>query len=118
MYVSVSMLLFSELKTYSTLFKVWLIYFESAMGSWDLSVYDSKKFGHKGNNNEISLFGRTWHIIYILLNVVILLNFIIAILANTYAVYQEIAKGLFYNMLIATFPIYQWDEVYGFIVCA
>ena len=59
-----------------------------------------------------------WHLLYILINVVILLNFIIAILANTYAVYEEIAKGLFYDVLIAVFPLYQWHEVYGFITCA
>jgi len=118
MYVSVSLLLFSELKRFSTIFDVWMIYFDSAMGSWDLTVYDSKVYGHKGNNVQISIFGRMWHLLYILINVVILLNFIIAILGNTYAVYEEIRKGLFYDVLINVFPLYQWHEVYGFITCA
>jgi len=50
MYVSVSLLLFSELKLFHTVFDVWIIYFESAMGSWNLHVYDSKVYGQKGNN--------------------------------------------------------------------
>lgn len=124
MYISVSLLVFSELKKFYDLFDVFIIYFDSSQGSWDLSVYDSDPetsegtYGSPENNEFISTMGRIWHIIFILFNVILMLNFIIAILAKTYEDYDAISKGIYYDSLIEIFPLYQFHEEYGFITCA
>ena len=55
--------------------------------------------------------------IFILFNVVIMLNFIIAILAKTYEIYDEVSNGLYYDCLINVFPLYEYDEIWGFVTC-
>lgn len=47
-----------------------------------------------------------------------MLNLVIAILSNTYEKYDKIANGLYYDVLMHVFPVYAWDETYGFIPCA
>lgn len=47
-----------------------------------------------------------------------MLNFIIAILSDTYANYIELKNGLYYNELVMIFPYQDWDDRYGCLVCA
>jgi hypothetical protein len=42
MFTCVALLTFGELKNFHSLYKVSLIYFESALGSWNFEVYDEK----------------------------------------------------------------------------
>ena len=87
------------------------------MGSWNFEVYDEETDdGHV--IESVKVIGRMYHIVFLLINVVILLNLVIAILGNTYGMYEPIQNGLFYNVLIHVFPLYDWDNEYGYIVCA
>jgi len=42
MFTCISLLAFAELSAFDDLFYVALVYYESALGSWDLHVYDGK----------------------------------------------------------------------------
>ena len=57
-------------------------------------------------------------IIFLLLNIVVILNLVIAILATTYNDYSQFERGLFYDTLIQTLPLNRNDENYGFMTCA
>ena len=47
-----------------------------------------------------------------------MLNFIIAIMALTYEIFNEKAKGLYYDSLIGSFPLYENHDVWGFVTTA
>ena len=53
-----------------------------------------------------------------MINMVLLLNFVIAILSNTFAVYESKKLGLYYEVIVGAFPTMEYDDNYGNIVCA
>ena len=60
------------------------------MGAFDLTVYDAY-----GDGSVKYYFGIIFHVIFILLNMVIILNVIIAIMATTYGIYEQFQLGLY-----------------------
>ena len=66
-----------------------VFYFETSIGSWSLKAYK----GYDDDGNELTTLytiGVVYHIIFIMLNLVLMFNFIIAILSGTYAKYESI----------------------------
>ena len=57
-------------------------------------------------------------IVILLVNLVLLLNLVIAILSSTYAYYEDKKLGLYYEVLVAKFPSMQYDDNYGAVACA
>lgn len=53
-----------------------ILFFQSALGIWDFTIYDNFSMG--------PLFGKTFHLIFILLNMVMLVNLVIAVLSETF----------------------------------
>jgi len=51
-------------------------------------------------------------------NNVLLLNYVIAVLSSTFAKYETKQLGLYYEVIVATFPSMNYDERYGSVVCA
>ena len=51
------------------------------MGQWDLTIYDNLKLG--------STVGQVYHLLVIILNLILLLNLVIAILSETYVRFAE-----------------------------
>lgn len=56
--------------------------------------------------------------IFLLINTVLMLNFVIAILSSTFKNYENIQIGLYYNVLIELFAKLSWDDNFGCLVCA
>lgn len=55
---------------------------------------------------------------FLILNLIIILNLVIAILATTYEEYSGYKRGLYYDTLVRTVPRLQSHKHYGAIVCA
>jgi hypothetical protein len=53
-----------------------------------------------------------------LLNLVLFMNFVIAILSSTFAYYDSKKLGLYYEVIIGMFSTLDFEERYGFAVCA
>ena len=60
MFICVAMLSFSELRAFDDFFDVSLIFFESALGSWDLSIFDGKIVEFKSSGSEGSGGNDIW----------------------------------------------------------
>ena len=54
----------------------------------------------------------------VIINSMILLNFIIAILADTYSKFSTKSLGLYYDGVIARIPCYEDDSRYGGLIIA
>ena len=57
-------------------------------------------------------------VLLLLINMVLLLNFVIALLSGTFANYEDKQLGLYYEVIVAMFPVMEYDNRYGSIVCA
>ena len=101
-------LLFGSLDEYSEFFNVFIIEFDTGIGNYDFAPFDNLDLGPK--------IGKGFIILSAIINLVIMLNFIIAILADTYSNLSQNRLGLYYDGIIARIPIYEDDDRYGGLI--
>ena len=77
---------------------------------WDFSIYDHSKYP--------PLFGQTFHMLVIMLNMIMFVNLMVGIFSETY---QRLAKqklGLYYDGVIEVIPAYKYKKFYGALIAA
>ena len=74
---SVGNLLFGDIQDYSKFFQTLQLIFGTGLGNYELGHFERSQFD--------KLVGEVYLVIAVLINTVVLLNFIIAILADTYS---------------------------------
>ncbi len=74
---SISNLLFGDIAEFSDFFETGQLMFSSGLGNYDLTVFTNSKLDQ--------LVGEIFLVLAVLINCVVFLNFIIAILADTYS---------------------------------
>lgn len=62
--------------------------------------------------------GKIFLIIFNSVNMILLLNLIIAILSSTYAFFEDKKIGLYYETLVGKFAKMEFDDRYGSAACA
>ena len=67
---------------------------------------------------NIQLLGYIYIWLFLVLNVVIILNLVIALLARTYGQLNDFRRGLYYDTLVSVVPKYAHDKNYGAMVCS
>ena len=105
---SVSSLLFGTLEEYSSFIDVVFVIFGTSLGSYDNSVFNELSYG--------KIVGESFITVAVLINNIVLLNFIIAILADTYSKLANDSLGIYYDGIIARIPIYEDDDRYGGLI--
>lgn len=105
---SVAGLLFGELDQYADFIDVIFIMFGTGLGNYDLGAFDTLQIG--------PVVGEVYIILVVLINSIVLLNFIIAILADTYGKLSSQSLGLYYDGIIARIPVYEDDSRYGGLI--
>eukprot|EP00354_Favella_ehrenbergii_P008633 CAMPEP_0170450744 /NCGR_PEP_ID=MMETSP0123-20130129/178_1 /TAXON_ID=182087 /ORGANISM="Favella ehrenbergii, Strain Fehren 1" /LENGTH=225 /DNA_ID=CAMNT_0010712127 /DNA_START=1546 /DNA_END=2223 /DNA_ORIENTATION=+ len=98
-FASISSLLFGELSKFAGFWSVFMVMFDAGFGNYDLF-------------EDFSDFG----IIAVIINCILLLNFVIAMLADTYAKLSSQSLGLYYDGVIARIPVYEDDALYGGLI--
>ena len=76
-FASIGYLVFNELEAMSSLYKAWVVHFEAALGNWSLAIYNGYSLGE-----AIPVW---FHVASVIINMVLMLNLVIAILSETYA---------------------------------
>ena len=99
MFTSVSSLIFSQIPKFLDTEYVVINYLESSLGTWDLSIYSQRNI-YGEPLSFITHFGQFYHLIFLFTNLVLMLNFVIAILSETYAQFENLKNGLYYNELV------------------
>ena len=140
MFTFVALLIFGDNRNFKDFLDVLIIFIESSLGSWAMKIYINEvpsKVGPGGLPTQLHAFaadgkvltetpeddpmryvGVAYHYIYLLVNLVLMLNFVIAILSDTYSSLSNLKEGLYYNELIKKFPANDWDPKYGCLACA
>ena len=107
---SVSNLLFGDITGYAKFFQTLQLMFGTGLGNYDLGAFENSQFD--------KLVGEIFIVIAVLINSVVLLNFIIAILADTYSKLSVQSLGIYYDGIIARIPLYEDDMRYGGLIVA
>jgi hypothetical protein len=108
-FACVGTLLFGELDAYKNFVDAFIMLLETSLGQWDLTIYDHLLLG--------KYIGIIFHVIVLMMNLVMLLNLIIAILANIYKVYEPKSLALYYGGIIASIPMYKYNKEFGALIC-
>eukprot|EP00347_Sterkiella_histriomuscorum_P018923 403343649 len=104
------MLLFSEIELFKSFQNTLIMLIQSSLGQWDLTMYDDLSFGE--------IFGKIYHLVFLIVNLVMLLNLMIAILSTTFTNMHQLKLALYYDEIIEAIPQYKYDKVYGSLICS
>ena len=100
--------LFYDLEQYSHFFNSMVHLYESALGGFDFSIYE--------NGKTSEAIGKLYMIIFLLATTILLLNFLIAIMSETYARLKNYSQGMKFAEVIKIRVIYEPDPVYSCLV--
>ena len=109
MFGSVGILLFPDIDEFSSYRKAFNYLFEASLGGFDSSIFDSM-------STKPPLHGYAFHNVFLIVNLVLLLNLLIAILSSTYHELQHRSKALYYNELAKLNSSLQWYAQYGSVI--
>jgi hypothetical protein len=104
-------ILFEELDGYSDMIEGMKTLFASSMGEFDYGTYDDLKAMDP-------YVGYVFVTVFIILVTIMLMNFLIAILSNTYELLNEVKNGLYLKNVINNRQKYDYDKHYSGIVFA
>ena len=110
MMASVTSLLFGDIEDYAGFFRSFFNMFGTGLGNYEFEEFDESNF----NPN----IGKFFIVMAVIVNSIVLLNFIIAILAETYSRLSEKSRGLYYDGIIARIPTYEDDSRFGGLIVA
>ena len=88
MFASVGLLLFPDVEQFETFYNAMFYLFDSSLGNFDRDIYESSLSKEKE-------WGHGFHAVFLIVNLVLLLNLLIAILSNTYAVLEPKGRALY-----------------------
>ena len=97
----VGILSFGNLQDYNSVSVTLVMFFQSALGDWDLSIYED------AGSDAKKWYGIIFHIFVIAVNMLLLVNLVIAIMSDTYRYFAEIKLGLFSQGIIEAIPSYR-----------
>ena len=98
------LLLFEELNEYNDMYLSCSTLFSSALGNFDYHTYDSL--------NDVSPYiGYAFLTIFLIIISILLLNFLIAILSNTYSSLNDVKNGLYLKNVISLRQIYNYNQI-------
>ena len=90
-----------------------MMFFECALGSFNFGIYDQLGIG-----SMKYYYGMTFHSIVLLTNMLIVLNVVIAIMADTYSDLYVLRIGLYNRAIIKAIPSYKNNKYYGAMISA
>jgi hypothetical protein len=78
------------------------------LGTWAIKIYDELSFD--------KAFGQSFHLISVIINMILMLNMVIAIFSETYARLAPQRRGLYYDGLIASMPAMKYEKRWGILI--
>ena len=110
-FASVAVLCFGNLDTFRS-FNSSVIYFiEASLGEYRMTHFDQ-------SNKNMSNLGYYFHIIFLLINIILMLNLVIAILSQSFQNLASYTNGLYCDTLVKSFAAAEWHDHYGCLACA
>ena len=86
---------------------------QTALGEIDLEIFD---FYDDNGRHTTKLIGVYSVLFFVFLNVLVLLNFVIAMMADTYAMMTSVRNGLYNYSIIKSAPSFKPEKQYGGLI--
>lgn len=99
------------MKEFNGFFTSILTVIESSLGTFNFTIFEKAP-------DELALIGQIYIIVLVIAFNILLLNLIVAILANTYNIFDTRSNGLFLSKILASRDELIYDENYGSFLCA
>ena len=94
-----------------------LIYWlESSLGNWDIGIFDSYLEDNGNDQKTMRFMGIAFVMAFVLINLLILINVVIAMMADTYALMTSVRKGVYNYNIVKTAAAYKLDKYYGGLI--
>jgi hypothetical protein len=106
---AVGVLIFGEISEYNNLTSATIMIFQTSMGMWDLTMYDVLE-------EKRRYVGILFHVLLICVNLLLLLNLLIALMQDTYGEMSGIKMSLYYKNIIYAMPHYKYDPTYACLI--
>ena len=94
------------------MFESILTVIDASLGNYDITIFD------KIANEGMAVFGKVYMISIIIMFNILLMNLIIAILANTYSNFESGSTGLYLSKILSTRDEVEYDQNYGAFLSA
>lgn len=101
-----------DLVEFEGMFESILTVIDASLGNYDITIFD------KIPNGNMALFGKLYMISIIVMFNILLMNLIIAILANTYSTFESGSTGLYLSKILSTRDEVEYDVNYGAFLSA
>ena len=92
---------------YGSLFGSLMIILDSSMGNYDFSIFDQVE------DPNVKNYGKGFLMVTVIIFTILILNLIIAILSNTYNIFDPFSNALYLSKILASRDLLQYDEHYG-----
>lgn len=103
-------ILFSLTPGYDSEFETFKTLFASSFGSFNFKIFSSDK-------NLLTKSHGNWFLMsYLIISNIVLLNFIIAVISNTYTNLRSVSNSLYLNEIIKARNIFEYDKYYSGLV--
>lgn len=89
MFSSSACMIFAQIDQFSDFFNVLFMYLEYSLGSWNTKIYCNHDFDGDIDLNYLCNIGKLYTTVFLLANMVLLLNLVIAILSSTFKYYED-----------------------------
>ena len=109
-FTCVGILTFGSVPEYYTIQDALIMLIQTAFGEFDIEIYNDLGEGKK-------YFGQIFHLIVIIVNILLMLNLVIAIMSDTYSQLSEVKLGLYLQGIVESIPSYKNDKRYGGLIC-
>jgi hypothetical protein len=122
MFTCMTLLAFSQIETFKSFPQTLTYFIQASTGNYDLDVFMNEP-KDDGSDEDLesaeflSRVGSYYMLVYLLINTVLMLNFVIAILGNSYSLYAQ-NIGIYYITVLEQFESMEFDDRYGAIACA
>lgn len=93
---------------YGSLFESILTIFDASLGNYSFAVFEGKYISAR-----TEAIGKVYLFIVVLLFNILVLNLIIAILSNTFNMFEPKSKGLYLSKILSVRPTMSYDERFG-----
>ena len=97
-----------ELREYNNVFASIITVLDASIGNYNFAIFDQIE-----GNNFLIVLGNLFIIAVVITFNILILNLIIAILANTYSIYDEKSAGLYLSKILNARDEMTFDANYG-----
>lgn len=104
----IASMVFYSVPEYDSIYHAWLAMFNTTFGNFDFTIFNAYAM-----DSFMHFFGHGFLMFFIVTNLILLLNMVIAMMSDTYNTMNETLIGIYYHRVLLMMPSFHMDETYG-----